>query len=141
LILVAVVRLGVIAAVRALGKSVDNAAQQEGMQIVAMLAMPVGLSGAGSTLDSELMPEPARSVLAASISRDTLNEIQKRPPAQVEAWWACLTLEQGMHADHASDLTIDPRHLWVGASSRDPVASAGSYNPALRGLSIAGSVL
>jgi hypothetical protein len=33
----------------------------------------------------------------------------------------------GMHVPQASDLMVDPRHVWAGASSSDPVADAGAY--------------
>ncbi|MFI1995056.1 alpha/beta hydrolase [Actinoplanes sp. NPDC020271] len=33
----------------------------------------------------------------------------------------------GMHVDSASDLMVDPKHVWAGASASDPVAHSGAW--------------
>jgi Flp pilus assembly pilin Flp len=92
LIIVAVLALGVIAAVRAVGRSIGDTAGQAGERIVAMMAMSTGSSGAATAADSE--PSPERGSSTVPIGQNTLNEIEKLPPAQVKDWWDGLTQTQ-----------------------------------------------
>jgi hypothetical protein len=44
----------------------------------------------------------------------------------------------GMHVDHASDLHIDPAHVWAGASDTDPVSGTKGVH---KGLVVGGAIL